>query len=352
MELLAQLQPYLFPVLCLAGLVVVAFRYRSTAVFGYGTASFVLLLACAALAWLFRAIQSPSLAMGTVIDLTWAAGLGCMLAAVLRLTRPEQGVVAGAIVLTVMVVALAAAAVGAALGGWQAVVQALFIWLVVSAIAVIAAFTQGRVQPGERVMTILGAIGLYPIVLGCYGVYYMAQKAGSRSVLLVLVGVFALFATASSAFAVAKRFRLSAPSLAGSFGFGLLSLIGATALVVAMGQGLGWIDADLAVPSLAVAWQVAPGVAWLAIVVFFATAASHPAAKLAEAALSRPFVMDETRWGGVVAMVTGALICGWQLYEVSTGDHLTVWIIGFIPVPVILLGSAGVVGGLIALLKG
>jgi len=62
--------------------------------------------------------------------------------------------------------------------------------------------------------------------------------------------------------------------------------------------------------------------------------------------------MDDTRKFGLVAIVIGGLICAWQMYEVNHTNHFTLWVIGFIPLPVIVLGILFVLGGLIALIKG
>lgn len=62
--------------------------------------------------------------------------------------------------------------------------------------------------------------------------------------------------------------------------------------------------------------------------------------------------MDETRVGGLVAVVAGGLICAWQIYEVNNTNHFTLWVIGCIPLPVIVLGILLVLGGLLALVVG
>jgi len=59
----------------------------------------------------------------------------------------------------------------------------------------------------------------------------------------------------------------------------------------------------------------------------------------------------EKRLGGIVGILVGGLICAWQIYEVNTGSSFTFWVIGFIPLPVIVLGGLFVLGGLVALVS-
>jgi hypothetical protein len=81
--------------------------------------------------------------------------------------------------------------------------------------------------------------------------------------------------------------------------------------------------------------------------------AGVPRDRLAAYPSWKGFRMTQTRWAGVAALVVGALICAWQLYEVKGGEHFTFWIVGgFIPLPVILLGILFLLGGLIALIQG
>lgn len=62
--------------------------------------------------------------------------------------------------------------------------------------------------------------------------------------------------------------------------------------------------------------------------------------------------MNDNRWIGVVGIVLGILICAWQWYEVSAGSSLTVWVIFFIPVPIVALGGLFILGGLLMLAMG
>ena len=59
--------------------------------------------------------------------------------------------------------------------------------------------------------------------------------------------------------------------------------------------------------------------------------------------------MKDNRLIAVLVIVVGALICAWQIYEVKHTKHLTFWIIGCLPLPIILLGIVLLVGGLIKL---
>lgn len=64
------------------------------------------------------------------------------------------------------------------------------------------------------------------------------------------------------------------------------------------------------------------------------------------------FEMTKARWTGMIAMIIGGSLWAWQVHELNAGEHLTVWIIlGFIPVPLILLGAVFLLGGLIPLLS-
>jgi hypothetical protein len=56
--------------------------------------------------------------------------------------------------------------------------------------------------------------------------------------------------------------------------------------------------------------------------------------------------MGKNRITGVVNLILGGLICLWQFYELNSTNHFTFWIIGFIPLPVIVLGVILVVVGL------
>lgn len=62
--------------------------------------------------------------------------------------------------------------------------------------------------------------------------------------------------------------------------------------------------------------------------------------RASSAAVVVPGEPAEQLWLGVVSTVCGAAICAWQLYEVNQGDRLTVWVVGIIPVPVIVPGVA------------
>jgi hypothetical protein len=62
--------------------------------------------------------------------------------------------------------------------------------------------------------------------------------------------------------------------------------------------------------------------------------------------------MNRARWTGLGMVVVGAGICAWQVYETRAGTSLTFWIIGFIPLPVIVLGILLVLGGLVAFIRG
>ena len=62
---------------------------------------------------------------------------------------------------------------------------------------------------------------------------------------------------------------------------------------------------------------------------------------------SAPGLRIQWSWGAAACLLAGFAICAWQIYEVSTGDHFTVWIVGrFIPLPVVVLGGLFVIGGL------
>jgi|KBSSwiStaDraftv2_1062776.scaffolds.fasta_scaffold374078_2 hypothetical protein len=62
--------------------------------------------------------------------------------------------------------------------------------------------------------------------------------------------------------------------------------------------------------------------------------------------------MKNNRLIAVLVIVVGALICAWQLYEVGHTKHLTFWIVGCIPLPIILLGIVLLLGGLLRLFSG
>ena len=62
--------------------------------------------------------------------------------------------------------------------------------------------------------------------------------------------------------------------------------------------------------------------------------------------------MKEARVQGLAALVIGGLICAWQIYEVNHTKHLTLWVIGCVPLPVIALGILLVLVGLVGFLKG
>lgn len=66
----------------------------------------------------------------------------------------------------------------------------------------------------------------------------------------------------------------------------------------------------------------------------------------------RDFRMTEARWSGLGMIIIGLGICAWQLYEVRYGDSFTVWIVWFIPLPVILFGILGLLSGVILLVVG
>lgn len=51
-------------------------------------------------------------------------------------------------------------------------------------------------------------------------------------------------------------------------------------------------------------------------------------------------------WLGLAGLFLGGLICAWQIYEVHHTDHLTIWVVWFLPIPVIVLGILLGLGGL------
>jgi hypothetical protein len=62
--------------------------------------------------------------------------------------------------------------------------------------------------------------------------------------------------------------------------------------------------------------------------------------------------MNNNRLGIVLVIIVGGLICAWQIYEVSHTKHFTFWVVGCIPLPLILLGIVFLVGGLVGLVTG
>lgn len=62
--------------------------------------------------------------------------------------------------------------------------------------------------------------------------------------------------------------------------------------------------------------------------------------------------MNEARRAGLIAMIIGGLICIWQIFEFTKADSFTMWIIGCIPLPVIVIGIIFLLGGLTVLIRG
>jgi hypothetical protein len=55
------------------------------------------------------------------------------------------------------------------------------------------------------------------------------------------------------------------------------------------------------------------------------------------------------RLPAVFGIVMGALICAWQVYEVKHKKHFTFWIVGCVPLPIVLLGIVLLLGGVIGI---
>jgi hypothetical protein len=143
--------------------------------------------------------------------------------------------------------------------------------------------------------------------------------------------------------AVFSRFSVRWFGIAATVAFVLLSLMDFLFLG-AMTVGL---------ISLGFLWdfsQLVMLLAWIVILVFFITV---PRDEVDSYPTWVGFGMTPRRWGGVVAVVIGSLVCAWQIYEVNSSEHFTFWMVGgFIPLPVMLLGILVVLGGLIRLVRG
>ena len=145
--------------------------------------------------------------------------------------------------------------------------------------------------------------------------------------------------------AIFNRFSTRWFGIIGAAAFALLSITN----ILFFGSMAGLSSVGLSFEFLLDFASLVITLAWAAILVFFITVPrgemdSHPA--------WAGFIMTQRRWGGVVTIVIGLLICAWQIYEVHSGEHFTFWMVGgFIPLPVILLGILAVLGGLVTLIR-
>ncbi len=261
--------------------------------------------------------------------------------------RPKRGSAIYWAWLGLLLGAFAAAAFGflstretdALLSAGEITAWILGVMLVMFLLGSIREFQQDRARWTSNLLLGIPGLAIFLFLLVFSGVMLDRTQGGSW---LGLTAHYVRFAAALlllvSANAILDRRPIAWGSACGSMGLLALALSRLLLLPLQVGPG-NWIE--LIAPARR--WLELCGPALFLLFVAFAPRDSiqvrgtHPA----------PGLRLQWAWTAAACVLAGLGICAWQLYEVSTGDTFTVWIVGrFIPIPVIVLGALFVIGGL------
>lgn len=344
---------HVFPAIYILGLAIVITRWHHTPSFVAGFLAFVLLLAPSASRWLMPGngrMGGPGLPI--TLHLSWLLGVFLLLSTVATIRPPKKSkaasLIALASVIAVLLALLSTSIVAVAKGGSEflggAAVTAFWVTVVVGVLAIFGNYT-GYAPEKSPLGSLLGGIVLI-------GIFLFALILCVRSIWTLSHGSWAVVSHRTVTFLAALAFLGCASAVLRRFPrkwFGVCAVSGFSLLAGIQLAVFASAAAHLTIPGFSAIAPLASFLAWCAILAFLLAV---PRTEMASFAACAGFRMTDARWGAVGVIVAGLLICAWQMYEVQGGDHLTLWMIGLLPLPVIVLGVLAILGGVIALVQG
>jgi hypothetical protein len=180
--------------------------------------------------------------------------------------------------------------------------------------------------------------GLFILIFVFIGVIVHQQHLGIWYLITQEFSPIAIFFLLLIPYAILQRWSDHWVSYLGAIGFFLIPIFGF--FVPWILRMTSWTVSSSTLNLL----SYLPLVGWGLVVIFLL---SYPISSIptesssvsfTRPSFTRPSFHLSWSWTGFASLILGVAFCAWQLYEVQIVDHFTVWMIGFIPIPVIVLG--------------